>query len=197
VVVGRPDVQPFGLVELVDNNPLVCSEACSVPSPEGTFALIALGPLIRAGLLMEAPVALYSFQPSESLIATELSAEGWTGGLTIETTLGNARDVDAPRSAIFTCIISGPEDSRLLDSLYDGIYGGSFFVRRVEDGPWITDIVEDHPFAAYRLSIAPDFPQSLLTIKVMSDVNGKIGAAQTVHCLNVMCGFEESLGLEL
>jgi N-acetyl-gamma-glutamylphosphate reductase len=29
----------------------------------------------------------------------------------------------------------------------------------------------------------------------MADINGKIGAAQYVHMMNVMCGFEESLGI--
>jgi hypothetical protein len=29
----------------------------------------------------------------------------------------------------------------------------------------------------------------------MSDRDGKCGAAQFVHALNIMCGFEESLGI--
>jgi N-acetyl-gamma-glutamylphosphate reductase len=29
----------------------------------------------------------------------------------------------------------------------------------------------------------------------MADRDGKAGAAQVVHALNVMCGFEESLGI--
>jgi N-acetyl-gamma-glutamylphosphate reductase len=29
----------------------------------------------------------------------------------------------------------------------------------------------------------------------MADRNGKCGAAQVVHAMNVMCGFEESLGI--
>jgi N-acetyl-gamma-glutamylphosphate reductase len=37
--------------------------------------------------------------------------------------------------------------------------------------------------------------ESLLAIHIMADINGKAGAGQFVHTMNVMCGFEESLGL--
>ena len=58
------------------------------------------------------------------------------------------------------------------------------------------DTVRGKPFAVYRLRFAPDESKSLLTVQVMADSRGKCGAGQVVHALNVMCGFEESLGVE-
>jgi len=189
---NRPDVQPFGLLEIMDNNPLVCAEECSVPSPEGTLALIAVGPLIRAGILKAPPAVLFSFESNLSSIVIALESVEWESGVTT--------GLDEPRespvlSAVFMSAISSPEDPNELDALYDGIYGSSFFVRRIEDGPWVANLVEDRPFAAYRLRLAPDEGESLLTVQVMSAPEGKCGAAQVVHAMNLMCGFEESLGV--
>jgi len=43
-----------GLIELIDNNPLVCADDASAPGAIATLALIALGPLARAGLIRSA-----------------------------------------------------------------------------------------------------------------------------------------------
>jgi N-acetyl-gamma-glutamylphosphate reductase len=48
----------------------------------------------------------------------------------------------------------------------------------------------------YRLRVTPNDNASLLTIQVLADRDGKCGAAQVVHMMNVMAGFEETLGLE-
>jgi N-acetyl-gamma-glutamylphosphate reductase len=56
-------------------------------------------------------------------------------------------------------------------------------------------LVAGKPFSAYRLRVVPDEPNSLLTVRLLSDPLGKCGAAQVVHAMNVMCGFEESLGI--
>ena len=53
IEVGNPSLEVAGLVELMDNNPLVCADVASVPDPASTLTLIAIGPLIRAGLLVE------------------------------------------------------------------------------------------------------------------------------------------------
>src|SRR5215218_131169 len=58
VLSGDPTPALAGLVELMDNNPLVCADEASVPDPASTLALIALGPLIRAGLLVESATML-------------------------------------------------------------------------------------------------------------------------------------------
>ena len=95
----------------------------------------------------------------------------------------------------FTAIVQTPLHVDDLDDAYNEIYGSSFFVRRDDSSDWEPSTVEGKAFALYGLSIAPETPQSLLTIRVLADRNGKCGAAQVVHALNVMCGWEESLAL--
>lgn len=191
VWVDNPNAECFGLLEIIDNNPVVCAQQCSVASPEGTLALIALGPLARAGILLEAPVALFSFEVNPESVERALLSVGWDRGITAEF----AEAAEDVLSAVIVSKIATPSSPEELDSLYDGVFGGSFFVRRVEEGPWQAEIVRTEPYAAYRLRYSPGEGESLLTAQVMSAPQGKCGAVQIVHALNVMCGFEESLGL--
>jgi len=191
VWVDHFDAEVFGLLELADNNPIVCAAEISVPSASATLALIAVGPLIRGGILVEPPSLVYSFEPDEDSIEAALSLAGWGEGATIAV---DGRDLGSVRAMTALCVIQSVE-GEILDALYDGIYGGAFFVRRVEDGDWDTKLVAGQPFAAYRMRFAPDEPHSLLSIRVMAEASGKGGAAQVVHAMNIMCGFEESLGI--
>jgi len=188
-----------GLVELMDNNPMVCADTMSVPDPASTLALIAVGPLIRAGLLVEAPTLLYSFEPDADLIDSYLETEGWTEGATVA--IGNPElgEVLALRAICMVPTPEPPEETGEMaftefDELYEEAYSRSFFVRQDDTSEWDTKLVAGQPFAIFRLSITPATPNSLLTIQVMADRNGKCGAAQLVHAMNVMAGFEESLG---
>ncbi|HEY3782492.1 MAG TPA: hypothetical protein VGL56_15525 [Fimbriimonadaceae bacterium] len=191
VWVDKPDAEVFGLLELADNNPIVCASSVSVPSGSATLALIAVGPLIRAGILIEPPSLVYSFSPDADSIERAFVSAGWDGGATVAF---EVQDLGSVLAMTAICVIQTVE-SELLDALYDGIYGGSFFVRRIEDGDWDTKLVAGQPFAAYRMRFAPDEPLSLLSIRVMAEAEGKCGPAQVVHAMNIMCGFEESLGI--
>ena len=92
--------------------------------------------------------------------------------------------------------IQTPDRLEDLDDLYEEAFGRSFFVRRDEASEWDVKLVKSKPHSLYRMRISPDKPQSLLTVQVMADKDGKCGAAQVVHCMNVMAGFEETLGIE-
>src|SRR5579862_2487003 len=48
VFVDRVEASLKGIVELSDNNPLVCADSFSVPGPAATLAVLALGPLARS-----------------------------------------------------------------------------------------------------------------------------------------------------
>jgi len=181
-----------GLVELLDNNPLVCADTFSVPDVGGTLALVALGPLIRAGLILEPPAILASFELDEDGVSDALATEGWTGGILPHSEHQPTGSVVA-LNAMALVRLDGDLDQ--LDELYDEVYGRSFFVRHVEDGEWDVDLVEGKPWAAYRLRVSPGEGQALLTVQTMADIDGKVGAAQLVHAMNVMAGFEESLGI--
>jgi N-acetyl-gamma-glutamylphosphate reductase len=192
IYTARPDVALKGVVELVDNNPLVCADAFSVPGPASTLALLALGPALDAGIVIERPTLLTNVETSEDEIAPFLETVGWTSGITV---MGDAVDMEGAIAATAICAIKTPERLEDLDDLYDERYSRSFFVRRDESAEWHVNLIREKPWAAYRLRISPDMPYSLLTIQIMADLQGKCGAAQVVHAFNVMCGFEESLGI--
>ncbi len=181
-----------GLVELMDNNPLVCADSLSVPDAGSTLALIAIGPLIRAGILVEAPVLMYSFEVVEATIDSYLESMEWPHGASVHLDFQDLGSVVALNAM---AIIQTPARLEDIDDLYAEAYGRSFFVRREESETWDTALVADRPHAVFRLRISPDEPNSLLTIQVMADRDGKAGAAQIVHAMNVMAGFEESLGI--
>lgn len=188
-----------GLVEMMDNNPMVCADEMSVPDPASTLALIAVGPLIRAGLLVEPPTLMFSFEPDPALVDAYLETEGWTEGATVAEVPQEMGDVLALRAI---CAVrtegdpGGATPHSEIDDLFDEAFGRSFFVRVDDTSPWDTALVAGKSHAVYRLSISPDSPISLLTVQVMADRNGKCGAAQVVHAMNVMAGFEESLGCD-
>jgi len=191
VLVGAPQAPLAGLIEMVDNNPLVCADVYAVPDALSTLSLIAIGPLIDAGLLLEPPVLLVSAGDHSSVEAF-LARAGWPDGATIaegEAALGSVAAVNA------VARISTPDNPSELDDLYAERFGRSFFVRNADKGPWDTELATAKPYGLYRLRIAPDDGESLLTIQTMADLDGKCGAAQVLHAMNVMAGFEESLGL--
>ena len=182
-----------GLIELIDNNPLVCAAEAWVPSPAGTLALLALGPIAEAGLLIEAPAVLASFPDADqALIERELLSANWEGGIMLQT---ENHDLGSVRGVYVVAKIRNPDSFDDLDEIYRERYARSFFVRERGDAEWTKELVVGTPFAYYYLEPSPGESESLLSIHVMADINGKLGAAQYVHMMNVMCGFEESLGI--
>lgn len=173
------------LTETEDNNPLVCADVAHVPGPSNTLVQIALVPLARAQLLREPPVLLFNYVP-EDLELESLGLEAEVAAQPMD--LGNVLALN-----VMAEVPSGldPDD---LDQLFEEAYGRSFFVRLAE-GAWDTKAVSGKPHAVYQLRLTPGDGTNLLTVQVMADRDGKCGAAQVVHKLNVMCGFEESLAL--
>jgi hypothetical protein len=191
VLIGDEAVEVAGLVELIDNNPMVCADVVSVPPPAATLALIGLGPLAWAGLLVERPV-LIGTSPVSEAPDRWLKTAGWDGGATVELV---PLDPETPNQVALVGIgvIATPEDWDEIDTLYDERFARSFYVRRVEDWTPATSVAQ--PYASYHLQYTPGDEQSLLRVSVSADLHGKCGAAQVVHAMNVMAGLEESLGL--
>lgn len=188
--VGRTDIEPSGLIELMDNNPLVCADEMSVPSPSGTLALIAVGPLARAGLLAESPKLLYTIEANEHDVSSFLSTAGWERGVHIEAiTLmpGHCR-------VMAFAELNGSALWEDIEALYEGVYGRSVFLRR-RYSILSRDMVNGQPFAIYRLGSEAPAPEGCVFVSAIADRHGKCGAAQIVHAFNIMAGFEESLGL--
>lgn len=183
----------FGLTELMDNNPIVCADRVGVPSPLGTLALIALGPLARAGIIADEPTILSSFE------ADIQGVEEAMASIPYDLPVGlhwDRKDLGSVLAATCFAEVVEPDDWSDIDALYNESFARSFFVRHIQEGDWDTKLVSGTPWAAYRYRVNPDSPRGLIEIQVMADMNGKCGAAQALHVFNLMCGFEESLGLQ-
>lgn len=195
ILVNDPSAETAGLLEFIDNNPLVCADTYSVPGPAATLASIAIAPLARAGLILDEPVWQFSFEPEDDWEALlGVYGEFPAGEMAVE-------EVDLKGAVALTALIpvsepDVPEGWNLIDELFVEAYGRSFYVRNREEGEWDTADVSNQPHASYRLRLTADTGQGLLRVQVMADLNGKAGASQIVHALNVMVGFEETRGLE-
>ena len=135
---------------------------------------------------------LVNIEADESEIAPFLDPLGWRDGLTVA---HEPVDLGTVAAATVIAAITTPGRLEDLDDLYVERYGRSFYVERDESESWDAERVMGRPQAEYRLRVTPGDEHSLLTIQIMSDREGKCGAAQLVHAMNVMCGFEESLGI--
>lgn len=193
VWIGKPELEVTGLVELIDNNPMVCADEMSIPDPVSTLALIALGPLASAGILLEAPAMISSIAGDEKQVSKFLTTAGWQNGIDLHV---EPRDLGSVCAATAMAAIPTPQDWSEIDDLYEERFGRSFYVRKDDDGEWDPSLVKDKPYAVYRLSYTPDDASSLLTIHVLADLEGKCGGAQAIHAMNVMAGFEESLSAD-
>lgn len=172
-----------GLVEIVDNNPMVCADRFAVPGPSATLALIALSPLARAGILVGRPTVASKGALEELPAIKALLADlGFVEGVSIEAT-----DEPGRCEVLATIQPATPLD---LEALFDEAYGRSFYVRMVPDAHVAE--VAGRPYAA--CSVQAEAPDRL-RISVVADPEGKCGAAQMVHAMNVMAGFEEDLGI--
>ena len=192
VLVGRMDEEQRGILEIMDNNPLVCADSMSVPSAGATLAMIALGPLAAGGLIADSPTIVTTEPLDESEVAALMEPLGWLGGSYVHVEPQPGLVVAAVTVMVAIQTLPDLED---IDALYEERYDRTFYVRRDEASEWDAALVAGWPHALYRLRIAPDEGTSLLTIRVIADREGKAGAAQAVHAMNVMAGFEESLGI--
>jgi len=193
VLVGDVTQESYGLLEIIDNNPLVCADRASVPGPATTLALIALTPMAQARIIDDSPVMVVNIDVDEAEIESALDASGWQGGIMV-----HSEPVDLDTVVAATVMVAVPSSVPMdeIESLYAERFERSFFIRCNTESEWTPELVAGKPFALYRMSIASDSPNSLLTIRLLADRNGKCGAAQAIHAMNVMCWFEESLGID-
>ncbi len=177
--------QQYGLIELMDNNPLVCAQEASCPGAGATLALIAIGPLLRAGVVSGRPQIQLTF--SADLQECEGALENFEQGCEAEMTC-TLEPAGRLIRARCICPVSGVRPDEI-EAMFNESFGRSFFVRTSAEDPK----VENSPFAAYALDTRTG---GAARVEVCSDIDGKAGSAQIVHLFNVMAGFEESLGLD-
>src|SRR5262249_1059077 len=136
----------FGLVEMTDNNPLVCADRFVLPSPVAILASIAVGPLIDAGLLFEPPTLLSSLEENPGGVFRAFVQLGWLTGATIE-----CQQMDLQGAIALTAIsaIRTPDRLEDLDDLYEERFGRSFFIHRHEEGDWDVALAKGSENAYY------------------------------------------------
>ena len=117
---------------------------------------------------------------------------GWNNGAMV--TSGDV-DLGTVRGLNVIAAIHAPEDLSELDAIYEEAYGRSFFVARDESSARMPNVADGRSEVLYRLRITPGSDVSLLTIQTFADIRGKLGAGQVIHTMNVMAGFEETLGV--
>ncbi len=189
--VGNPECELYGLLELMDNNPLVCADEVSIPSAAASLALIVLGPLLLSGLLLEPPVLLKSLEVGEA----ELNAAWNTVGGPYEIE-GHTELFEVPGVSFASGMgkVKTLEDPREIAELYQERFDKSSNILRSPPLEWRSDLVLGKPLALYRVAVIPDHPESLASIHVMADGSGHWEAAQLLSAINVMYGFEDALG---
>lgn len=192
VDVGASQSEFFGLLELMDNNPLVCADEMSIPSLGPSLALICLGPLLLSGLVKEAPVFVSNLPLDLSEIESALKTVNWSGGVAVQT---EPVEVDGVAFATGMAVIDSLDDPEELADLYQERFGKSGIVRLASAEEWHPEQVAGRPCAYLRISVVPDQPHSLVSIKTMCDTTGAFETAQIINALNIMCGFEDDLGI--
>ena len=181
-----------GLIELMDNNPLVCASSAWVPDAASTMLLIGFGPLAQAGIALESPSVQTNAFVDLDNIDLALATVDWPHEVT---PIDEAADLDGIYAMTVITKVTNPGSWDELDDLFDERYSRSLFVRKDDDSEWSTALVKDQPFAVYRLRLTQGEEFSLVTVQILADPNGKCGSAQAIHMMNVMCGFEESAGI--
>jgi hypothetical protein len=183
---GNPTTELYGLTELMDNNPLVCADEASVTGAAASLVMVALGPLARAELIASMPAIALNFGLATDEIDIALAGEGWDGGTVIATEDGYA---DVLRAECI-CEIRVPDSIEDIGALYDECFGRSFFVRE-GSAP-----ASGEAYASYALQVEDHGAGTALAkVTAAAAREGKCGAGGLVHMFNVMCGFEESLGV--
>jgi len=187
-----PELEVAGVVELMDNNPLVCGYEVSLPSEPYVLPVLAIAPLIQADLLADEPAIHTNLDGEAETLERWLRAHGGTHDVIFSF---EPIDLDGVVATTVFAPIKKLDDPSELDQLFAEKYERSFFVRRDETSDWDTSLVKGHPTARFRLRLSVGEDRDLLTIQLMADQARKLGWGRFLHAFNVMNGFEESLGI--
>ncbi len=201
----------FGLVELMDNNPIVCAERVSIPSAAATMALIVLGPLLLAGAIVRAPILHLNVASSSEDIIASLRALAPMEQLRLVTPNEDPTIGKSVEASVFGKLI--PSEGMLaaqasveiplalglaqVTEMFAERFGRSFYVRNRTGTGHVrpTDELLGKPYALYTVQVMRGASTNYALIEASADPNGKPGAAGLIHAMNIMAGLEESLGI--
>lgn len=207
---GDPSAEVFGLMELVDNNPLVCADVASIPSPAATLVSIALGPVLLAGASLVPPIIqlnttaqLADVQATLKAIAPPIDIRMMTPAMdpSVATFVEGGLFGKGVASLGLLAVQVAMEVDRSLGlaevtAMFDERFGRSFYIRRADTtGFFRPDDLINKTYASYRVGTSRASSNTMLLVEVAADPNGKPGAAGLIHAMNIMAGLEESAGI--
>jgi N-acetyl-gamma-glutamylphosphate reductase len=211
VLQGAIEEPTYGLVELMDNNPLVCADRISIPTAASALALIALGPLLLAGAILRPPILHLNVASTQGDVLSSLRAVAPLEQLRLVTPSEDPSIGQSVEASIFGKLV--PAEGMLagqasveiplttglnqLTEMFAERFGRSFYVRNRTGTGHVRPLDElvGKPYALYTLQVMRGASSNYALIEVSADPNGKPGAAGLVHAMNIMAGLEESLGI--
>ncbi|MBS1718140.1 MAG: hypothetical protein JSS72_10470 [Armatimonadetes bacterium] len=192
ILINDFSVAVRGLPEIMDNNPLVCANKACIPGPGETMALIALAPILRAGLTLEELIIQTNAPVSEPALGQFI---GDLCALLAHEPFVEPVEYEECLVLVARMLLAEELQPQQIDDLYQESYGRSFFVQHLESPLGVPPAVHGSPAGFYRCRTEKGGGVTLVTCEVFADQNGKAGAAQLIHVMNIMCGFEENLGI--
>jgi hypothetical protein len=187
----KPQLQ-LGIVEIVDNNPLICADEVWLPRPSSTLVLLAAMPWVRAGLLRSIRSVEIESPTEKPEVLQCLNAIGVDGEIEVIPRTHCLQEV-LEVSVLMTMKLGLRSDE--VEEVFNSIYGNSFFVRSFSDRDR-TNQVHNTAIAGYTWNLVETQGVQEIAVIIAADRNGKCGASQIVHTMNVMAGYEESLGID-
>jgi N-acetyl-gamma-glutamyl-phosphate reductase len=205
----------YGLVER-HRDELKAARTVAVPGCYPTATILALGPLVDAGLVGEGPVTVSALSGasgagaglSESLHFSALADDAHAYGLcTHRHTAEMEQELDRQvlftphlvpmdRGLLATCAVPaavGVDTATALAALHDA-YDPEAFVVVVDDPPSPKAVRGTN---VAQVTVRVDGRTGWLLALCAIDNLGKGAAGQAIQCANVACGLEETVGLAL
>lgn len=179
--IGNSQCYVRGVPELIDNNPIVCCDEFSLPSPFAHALSLVAGPMSLSGI----PTLVQAV--ASNLSSNNESDKAFLEDIYLDTTRTLLTDRAGTESDILEAVLRIPEDIHLEEiiAIFRQRYDGAFLISG-----------ESLPFPGATFSLAKwNLDEGTFTVRIDSPVNGKFGAAGQVHALNVMMGYDEGLGL--
>ncbi len=207
----------YGLPEFYRKD-LVNAKLVANPGCYATSAILAITPLVSTGLVkgpifvdgksgtsgagMNPSQRLHHPNCGESVIPYSIGTHRHTPEIeaVVKDVASNEADVffvphlvPIVRGILSTCYaeLTGETEQKVLDDVYEKFYGREFFVKYTEEPSIRSVVASNHAEVSANAS-----GKNAVTMCVLDNlVKGASG--QAVQCMNIMLGFEETMGLRM
>jgi len=177
IVENRSGLHPRGLLELIDNNPLICADHFSLPRADFVALLIAVGPAMQNGMianLSSIESNSFTFVENNDVFASEL---GWR--------LSPSVALIPTQDPAFT--ITGILKPEVTHGDFLSLY-----IERYSRSPLIHFYETSQNGYLVKIGLPSE---NTVCVTVYCNNPQLCFADYVVFAMNVMCGYEDSLGL--